>query len=84
MLIAGRRPSAQSEVVDSRAPLEAAFAAAEARFAGQNQIPLAPTWGGYRVTPEQIEFWQGRESRLHDRLRYVKMTDGWRLERLAP
>lgn len=49
-------------------------------------MPVPPHWGGYRVTPRTVEFWQGRENRLHDRLRYVRSGDGedWRVERLAP
>jgi pyridoxamine 5'-phosphate oxidase len=49
------------------------------------EIPLPPHWGGYRVKPEQIEFWQGRPNRLHDRLRYTRQSDGaWQIDRLAP
>jgi pyridoxamine 5'-phosphate oxidase len=54
------------------------------RFA-EGQIPLPPRWGGYRVTPDRIEFWQGRPDRLHDRFRYTRQKDGsWRIDRLAP
>jgi pyridoxamine 5'-phosphate oxidase len=54
------------------------------RFAGQ-EIPLPPHWGGYRVRPDTIEFWQGRTNRLHDRFRYQRQADGlWTIERLAP
>jgi pyridoxamine 5'-phosphate oxidase len=55
----------------------------ERRFAG-GEVPLPPHWGGYRVRPEAIEFWQGRPNRLHDRIRYVREKEGWRIERLAP
>lgn len=55
----------------------------EKKYAGL-EVPLPPHWGGYRVTPESVEFWQGRRSRLHDRLRYRREKDGWIVERLAP
>jgi pyridoxamine 5'-phosphate oxidase len=55
------------------------------RFAGQDVIELPPHWGGYRVVPETIEFWQGRANRLHDRFLYRRQKDGsWTLDRLAP
>jgi pyridoxamine 5'-phosphate oxidase len=79
----GAWASSQSSVVGSRAELEAAYDAAEQRFAG-GDVPTPPHWGGYLVTPELVEFWQGRRSRLHDRLRYVREGRGWRTERLAP
>jgi pyridoxamine 5'-phosphate oxidase len=78
----GAWASPQSEVIASREALETAMATQEARLGPAPSRP--PHWGGLRVVPDAIEFWQGRSSRLHDRLRYVKTTDGWRLERLAP
>jgi pyridoxamine 5'-phosphate oxidase len=76
--------SRQSEVVASRTVLEAGMAALERRYAGQD-VPLPPTWGGYRVVPSTIEFWVHRENRLHDRLRYRRDgRNGWVIERLSP
>lgn len=74
--------SPQSEVVASRAVLEARFAAAAA---DHGETPPRPAhWGGYRVIPSRLEFWQGRPSRLHDRLLYTRTGDRWTLSRLAP
>jgi pyridoxamine 5'-phosphate oxidase len=78
--------SVQSAVVASRADLEAARDAIAARF-GDGDVPLPPFWGGYRVVPDEIELWQHREDRLHDRLVYVREGDGagaWRCQRLQP
>ena len=74
--------SHQSQVVADRSMLEQRAREMQARF--PDEVPLPPSWGGYRVAPESIEFWQGRESRLHDRLRYIREQDGWRRERLEP
>jgi len=80
----GAWASAQSEVIADRAQLEQQFAKAQANY-GAGEIPLPPHWGGYCVTPHTIEFWQGRRSRLHDRLRYTRQADGvWKIERLSP
>ena len=76
--------SAQSKVIASRRELEEQLKQIEKRFAGENP-PVPEFWGGYRVCPERIEFWQGRENRLHDRFLYVRQSDGtWRLDRLNP
>jgi len=74
--------SAQSEIVPTRAALESAMAAAKERHG--NNPPRPPHWGGYRVIPQEIEFWQGRSDRLHDRLRYRRKGDTWTIERLSP
>lgn len=74
--------SAQSAVVPERATLETAMAAAKQRH-GDNP-PRPPHWGGYRVMPHEIEFWQGRSDRLHDRLRYRRQGGAWTIERLSP
>jgi len=75
--------SRQSRAVKSRDVLERAVLELAARYPGR--VPLPPDWGGYAVRPRWIEFWESREDRLHDRLRYVRRRDGaWRIERLAP
>jgi pyridoxamine 5'-phosphate oxidase len=79
----GAWASAQSKVVADRAALDAAEREMEARFA-DGPVPRPPFWGGYRLVPARVEFWQGRVNRLHDRLRYTRRGDGWDLERLAP
>jgi pyridoxamine 5'-phosphate oxidase len=78
----GAWASRQSEVVASRAELDAALAAVEARF--PDEVPTPPGWGGYRVVPQSWEFWAGRTGRLHDRLRYRRTDQGWAVQRLAP
>lgn len=79
----GAHASVQSAVVPSRAQLEAAVAAAMVRF-GSSAIPRPEHWGGYRVAPRTVEFWQGRIHRLHDRLLYVRDADAWSIRRLSP
>jgi pyridoxamine 5'-phosphate oxidase len=75
--------SRQSEVIEHRASLESRFASAREIYG--DAVPRPRWWGGYRVVPDEFEFWQGRENRLHDRLHYAKSADGsWRRERLAP
>jgi pyridoxamine 5'-phosphate oxidase len=76
--------SAQSESVRDRTALERSFAAAREKYG--ERPPRPPHWGGYRVEPEALEFWQGRADRLHDRLRYRRaaLAPGWTLERLSP
>ncbi len=76
--------SPQSSPISSRKFLEMEWQALKRKF-GQGQVPLPPFWGGYRLAPETIEFWQGRQNRLHDRFEYSRQPDGsWAIERLAP
>lgn len=81
----GAWASAQSEVLTDRAELEARVAEVEARFPGSD-VPRPPHWGGYRIIPDMVELWQGRPSRLHDRLRYRRsdVIEAWVVERLSP
>lgn len=80
----GAWASPQSEVIESRAALEAHVETVKKRFAGYEELPLPKFWGGFKVKPTKIEFWQGRTSRLHDRIRYLKEKRSWIIERLAP
>jgi len=79
----GAWASPQSQVIASRAVLEHAYAEVEARFADA-EVPVPDHWGGYLLTPDSVEFWQGRPDRLHDRLRFRRHGEEWTLERLAP
>jgi pyridoxamine 5'-phosphate oxidase len=81
----GAWASRQSSVLPSRQVLEERYAELDARWPGE--VPVPPFWGGYRLTPDEVEFWQGRPDRLHDRLRYRRVDaadGGWVLERLSP
>lgn len=80
----GAWASPQSTVIASRAVLEEAWQRAAARWPENEPVPAPEHWGGLRVVPETVEFWQGRESRMHDRLRYRRLDGGWIVERLAP
>jgi len=79
----GALASPQSSVIADRAALDARYKAAAETY-GEGDVPRPDYWGGYRIELESIEFWQGRESRLHDRLRYVRDGSAWTRERLAP
>ncbi|MEU7698959.1 pyridoxamine 5'-phosphate oxidase [Streptomyces sp. NPDC039028] len=94
----GAWASPQSSVIASREELLARYGELAARYPGDTQVPVPPEWGGIRIVPDAVEFWQGHENRLHDRLRYVREGDHgggpgaegapdggtWRVERLAP
>ena len=80
----GAWASAQSTHVRDRDALDTALAATERRFADTDEVPVPPHWGGWRIRPDLVEFWQGREDRMHDRLRFVRNDDGWNIERVAP
>jgi pyridoxamine 5'-phosphate oxidase len=80
----GAWASPQSQAIGSRQELEAREHAVEAEFADQNPLPRPPHWGGYVLRPTRVEFWQGRPSRLHDRLVYEREGEGWKISRLAP
>jgi pyridoxamine 5'-phosphate oxidase len=79
----GAWASEQSRPARDRGVLEERLRELEAEY-GDREVPRPPFWGGYRVEPEVIEFWQGRENRLHDRLRYRRSDEGWKVERLQP
>jgi pyridoxamine 5'-phosphate oxidase len=79
----GAWTSHQSAVIERREVLEERLAELQRTFAS-GDVPLPPYWGGIRIAPESVELWQGRPSRLHDRIRYVREGSSWRIERLAP
>ena len=79
----GAWASSQSQPITGRAALETAFADMGKKFAA-GEVPLPSFWGGYRVRPHTLEFWQGQQNRLHDRFVYTAVSSGWRIERLAP
>lgn len=83
----GAWASQQSKVLDGREELDVRVKDVEKQFTGIEDIPVPEFWGGIRVIPEKVEFWQGRESRLHDRFVYLKVEgegDEWKIERLSP
>ena len=80
----GAWASEQSRVIGSRAELDRRYAELAARDPEGEQVPVPPEWGGVRVVPDAVEFWQGHENRMHDRLRYVREGEKWRVERLCP
>jgi pyridoxamine 5'-phosphate oxidase len=80
----GAWASWQSSVIESRAVLEHAYAELEQRWPEGTEVPMPEFWGGYRLVPETVEFWQGRLNRLHDRLRYRRDGARWLVERLSP
>jgi pyridoxamine 5'-phosphate oxidase len=80
----GAWASRQSSVIESRAVLEDAYARLEQRWPEGTEVPMPDFWGGYRLVPEMVEFWQGRLNRLHDRLRYHRDGARWLVERLSP
>ncbi len=80
----GAWASPQSREMSSRAELDELYGGVEERFSDQVDVPLPPHWGGFRVRPEAVEFWQGRMGRMHDRLVYRREETGWTVVRLAP
>ena len=79
--ISPSQPDSSNNFTISRLCLRLALSASSA---ASNEVPMPPFWAGYRLLPQTIEFWQGRRSRMHDRFRYLRGPDGWRIDRLAP
>ncbi|MDQ3020036.1 MAG: pyridoxamine 5'-phosphate oxidase [Bacteroidota bacterium] len=75
--------SAQSSVIKSRKTLENKYNELKEKYTG-NTVPLPKTWGGYRLIPDKMEFWQGRQNRMHDRILYSKVNGNWKIQRLSP
>jgi pyridoxamine 5'-phosphate oxidase len=80
----GAWASPQSKAVSGRSTLDSALANINRQFADAEQIPVPPHWGGWRIRPQTVEFWQGRRDRMHDRLVFVLTGDDWKVRRLAP
>ncbi|HEY3403778.1 MAG TPA: pyridoxamine 5'-phosphate oxidase [Ohtaekwangia sp.] len=80
----GAWSSPQSSILENRGVLEERVAQMEKKFESYEVLPRPHQWGGYEVTPLLVEFWQGRQSRLHDRIQFVKIDDAWKIHRLAP
>lgn len=80
----GAWSSPQSTVISGREILEERVKMIEKKFEGNHSLPKPHQWGGFQVAPQMIEFWQGRENRLHDRIQYLRVNDQWQIQRLAP
>ncbi|MGH3621823.1 MAG: pyridoxamine 5'-phosphate oxidase [Sciscionella sp.] len=80
----GAWASPQSGVVPGRGTLDNALAKINRQFADVDSVPVPPHWGGWRIRPVSVEFWQGRQDRMHDRLRFTHRGEGWQVQRLAP
>ncbi len=80
----GAWTSPQSSIIENRNILEERVKQIEKKFEGLEKLPKPNQWGGYQVTADMIEFWQGRPSRLHDRIQFIKIDNGWEMQRLAP
>nr|WP_243658795.1 pyridoxamine 5'-phosphate oxidase [Tamaricihabitans halophyticus] len=80
----GAWASPQSRIVEGRPTLDKALAKVQRQFGENDDVPVPPHWGGWRIRPEVVEFWQGRRDRMHDRLRFRRVDERWIVERLAP